>query len=653
MKKIISIFFFTACIFSAAIAQRSDSMSSRDMATLRASKIYQGKPAVISISGYYKPGDGGNANYFWDDTSTHADDSALYIKPAGVTGAGRFRYLAKNNVYNLKELGGKADNTTDIVPLIKKILAANPKGAVFTIYAPSGAYRALSTMDFSNYAITLLGDGNNTASPYATRFLCTNDSSGIRYRANTGYQRAVFKGFILEGNRRQDTVFRLAHSGMIIQTPCSVIEVSCNDFSGHGVYVNGFIEQSTNASLCFFERLLLAQNNGSGIEFEGSDANQCTLVACDSRDNRRYGFEDNSFLGNQYLGCHANNCAKGPYLVSNANATATLLGCYSESGMPKALLNGNSCIIGGIHESGLQGGMAISGNRVYQHMGFQSSDPLNPQAGATIGFNGANMFLDGYGGFETGFQLRFRPQYFPDGVTINKNIIQYSMGYSNLDSEDRFWQLLGGGSQTQRTTNGVRGYGRTVNEATQYVRNLLIRGRLTDVEYDSIQSKINNIYHYQYHQGDEIRWAFNDGHSIEGWRCIKPGTTGVYTEGRTAFVSGLDGLGGSIITLNGNNTQIRIGDVILLNKTYEAVVTRFSEGANSKLVLDTPIPNLPGMKIEFATPKFKSFGNPSGTTSQRPKLRSDDAGQSYFDTTLGMPVWWNGNSWRKADGTKG
>jgi hypothetical protein len=43
----------------------------------------------------------------------------------------------------------------------------------------------------------------------------------------------------------------------------------------------------------------------------------------------------------------------------------------------------------------------------------------------------------------------------------------------------------------------------------------------------------------------------------------------------------------------------------------------------------------------------------SGTTLNRPintgliKLRT---GQTYFDTTLGIPIWWNGTNWVNASG---
>ena len=40
----------------------------------------------------------------------------------------------------------------------------------------------------------------------------------------------------------------------------------------------------------------------------------------------------------------------------------------------------------------------------------------------------------------------------------------------------------------------------------------------------------------------------------------------------------------------------------------------------------------------------------SGTTANRPTLQLQ-IGQTYYDTTLGIPIWWNGTVWKNASGT--
>jgi hypothetical protein len=41
---------------------------------------------------------------------------------------------------------------------------------------------------------------------------------------------------------------------------------------------------------------------------------------------------------------------------------------------------------------------------------------------------------------------------------------------------------------------------------------------------------------------------------------------------------------------------------------------------------------------------------PNGTTADRPTQRLQ-TGQYYFDTTLGIPIWYNGTAWINASGT--
>jgi uncharacterized protein YjdB len=40
----------------------------------------------------------------------------------------------------------------------------------------------------------------------------------------------------------------------------------------------------------------------------------------------------------------------------------------------------------------------------------------------------------------------------------------------------------------------------------------------------------------------------------------------------------------------------------------------------------------------------------SGTTANRPTDRLQ-VGQTYYDTTLGIPIWYNGTVWKNASGT--
>ena len=41
----------------------------------------------------------------------------------------------------------------------------------------------------------------------------------------------------------------------------------------------------------------------------------------------------------------------------------------------------------------------------------------------------------------------------------------------------------------------------------------------------------------------------------------------------------------------------------------------------------------------------------NGTTTDRPTLTSSDVGYTFFDTTVGKPIWWDGTNWVDATGT--
>jgi len=53
--------------------------------------------------------------------------------------------------------------------------------------------------------------------------------------------------------------------------------------------------------------------------------------------------------------------------------------------------------------------------------------------------------------------------------------------------------------------------------------------------------------------------------------------------------------------------------------------------------------NLDSFLVAISTPQ-------NGTTANRPTLNLQ-IGQFYYDTTLGIPIFWNGTVWKNASGT--
>lgn len=78
-----------------------------------------------------------------------------------------------------------------------------------------------------------------------------------------------------------------------------------------------------------------------------------------------------------------------------------------------------------------------------------------------------------------------------------------------------------------------------------------------------------------------------------------------------------------------------------------------------KLPLDFPLtsadpPTLQGLRQSIRNMYLRivsSFNYPQqGTTALRPAAQQQ-VGDTYFDTTLGIPIWWNGTIWVNSAGT--
>lgn len=91
------------------------------------------------------------------------------------------------------------------------------------------------------------------------------------------------------------------------------------------------------------------------------------------------------------------------------------------------------------------------------------------------------------------------------------------------------------------------------------------------------------------------------------------------------------------------------------------------------ILIPSKAPNMPIAPVEYAQSYQDQFNNAlrlyfnqvdnftqaagiplSGTTANRPVSSLQAAlqiGQFYFDTTLGIPIWWNGTVWKNASGS--
>jgi hypothetical protein len=110
-----------------------------------------------SVAGYYVPGDGGGGMFYWNSTSTAADDAGVTILPTGHVGAGRWKRIYSGAV-NVKWFGAKGDNVTnDTVPIQAAVDSILSTGGIVTF--PDGTYLMGQVTITDSDGVTLDGTG--------------------------------------------------------------------------------------------------------------------------------------------------------------------------------------------------------------------------------------------------------------------------------------------------------------------------------------------------------------------------------------------------------------------------------------------------------------------------------------------------------------
>ncbi len=157
--------------------------------------------AQVYLEGYYAEGDGGGGHFYWDSTSTIADNGGTVIKPTSVSVISQGRWLRpKGSHLNVLWFGAKGDwNTTgtDNLDAFNRCLQAsrllwtnsqleNVVGYTQgpTIYVPTGVYYFSDTFHI-NRTITLAGESRAGGSFGPTAFIFPANTTGIKLASST------------------------------------------------------------------------------------------------------------------------------------------------------------------------------------------------------------------------------------------------------------------------------------------------------------------------------------------------------------------------------------------------------------------------------------------------------------------------------------
>ena len=130
----------------------------------------------VDVLGYYIKGDGGGGTFYWDATSTEADNGGTIIQATGIA-TGRWKRIFNGNV-SVKWFGAKGDGIVNDTVAIQKCLALTNVGKIIF---PKGTYKVTSALSLNIWQYDIIGEQATidmqslTGVSYALSFNTSND----------------------------------------------------------------------------------------------------------------------------------------------------------------------------------------------------------------------------------------------------------------------------------------------------------------------------------------------------------------------------------------------------------------------------------------------------------------------------------------------
>ncbi len=117
------------------------------------------------VLGYHAKGDGGGGIFYWDPTSSAADDGGLVIEPNNHIGNGRWLRMVTSPGVNVRWFGAKGDGIAIDTQAIRHAIESQTQtGKRGIVFFPSGTYAVHDTLTITQSTITLQGEGANASS---------------------------------------------------------------------------------------------------------------------------------------------------------------------------------------------------------------------------------------------------------------------------------------------------------------------------------------------------------------------------------------------------------------------------------------------------------------------------------------------------------
>jgi hypothetical protein len=528
-------------------------------------------------------------------------------------------------MFNVLDFGADPTGVADSAAAINAAIAsmASVGNHLGSIYIPPGKYFLKDSIVLDR-AVHFKGAG--AGSYYGTLLKPDEGITAIRVVRTPGNNgdHVLIECLEIEGPGNTETWPGDTAHGIWALWPVQIQHVRVSYMNGNGLRITN---DGSNANFCRVYGLDVLYCHCDGVYIQGGESNAGIFTAVSVTGCKGWGINDDSFLGNLWVGC-LTQANKGAYRVGQDASYAMLLGCYSEGSQEPSAIGGQSSqVIGGNHAAGVEGGAftVLYGNRVgaggggfYLNTlpaGKATNDDNAVYFGTGIDHNIVtinNGFTSFVGGGNVGLASRGPLAGGYDWPETS----QYAQPFGN-------WSWLSWVSdQTCLTaiahvrasfkTGGSYHWNRAIEPTATWMASFYLGGgdnfggnarRITASPHD-----LNNLatLHASWQAGDIIFNSVPSTGAPFGWVCSASGTLGTYSEGLTASKSAAEKtLYFSYYDLSAATAVLNIGDRINLGGT-DCVIGDIN-AEKTQIGVSPSAGGGSGRSIAFIPPTFKAI----------------------------------------------
>jgi hypothetical protein len=528
-------------------------------------------------------------------------------------------------MFNVLDFGADPTGVADSAPAINAAITsmASVGNHLGSIYIPPGKYRLGSSIILDR-SVHFKGAGAGYY--YGTVLKPVEGVTAIRVVRTAGNSGdfVLIECLEIEGPGNTVTWPGGTAHGIWALWPVKIQHVRVSYMNGNGLR---FTNDGSIADLCRVYSLDVLYCGDDGVYVHGGDANAGVFTAVSVVGCKGWGINDDSFLGNLWVGCHT-NANVGAYRVGQAASYALLLGCYSEGGQKPSAIGGNgSQVIGGNHAAGVEGGAftVLEGNRVGSGGGgfYLNTLPAGKSA------NDGNAVYFGTGIDHNIVTVNNGFSSFVGGGNVGLGSRGPLAGGYDWPETHQYAQPLGNWSwlswmsgQTCQTaiahvrasfkSGGSYHWNRAIEPTATWMASFYLGGggnfggnarRITASPHD-----LNNLatLYTSWQAGDVIFNSVPSTGAPFGWVCSASGTLGTYSEGLTARKSAAEKtLYFSYYDLSAETSVLNIGDRINLGGT-DCVIGDINP-ERTQIGVSPSAGSGSGKSIAFIPPTFKAI----------------------------------------------